>query len=98
MPTIILPGGYRPEDGKGPGDEVKALVTIKLSDDGKSGDIIDIDGAKFEETREPGAEEEKTEGDAPPESDDDSSQEAFGSRLQAAMSEMKGGGAQRPMM
>ncbi len=97
MPTIILPGGYRPEDGKGPGDEVKALVTLKISDDGKSAEVIDIDGAKFEETQDPGAEEEKTEGDAPPESDDDSSQEAFGGRLQAAMDQMKGGGG-RPMM
>lgn len=98
MPTIILPGGYRPEEGKGPGDTVKALVTIKLPEvEGGEAVILDIDGAKFEGYEQPGEKEEKTEASAPVD-ETDSSQEAFGARLQSALSQIKGGGGAPPMM
>jgi hypothetical protein len=97
MPEINLPGGYRPEEGKGPGDEVKALMTIKISDDGTKATILDIDGAKFEGYPEPGEKEEKVEAESTSD-DGDSSQEAFGNRLQAAMSQIRGGQGAAPMM
>jgi hypothetical protein len=95
MPALTLPGGYRPEEGKGPGDEVKALITMKISEDGTSAEIIDVDGAKFEGMPQPGEKEEKVEAEASAPAEDDASTEAFGARLQSAVSEMKGRG---PMM
>ncbi len=52
MPTVTLPGGYVAEDGKGPGDTVQCLVTMKLGDDG-TGTIMSVDGAKYAEPESP---------------------------------------------
>lgn len=57
MPTITLPGGYRPEEGKGPGDEVQALVTMRIGSDGMSAELVEVDGAKF--SAEPAVVEEE---------------------------------------
>lgn len=88
MPKLRLPGGYRPEDGKGPGDTVKALVTIKIGENGIDGEILDIDGAVFEgyedKAEKPEPKEEKEE-------EYDTSSEAFGSRLMSAMHRKNGG-------
>lgn len=53
MPTITLPGGYTPEDGKGPGDTVQFLGTMKLGPDGTTGTIMSVDGAKYAEPETP---------------------------------------------
>lgn len=89
MISIPLPGGYRPEEGKGPGDEVQALVTLKISEDGTSGDVIALDGAKYSD--EPEAVDNKTEEavEQPEQMDEDTSSDAFGSRLEQAMASMK---------
>lgn len=51
LPHIMLPGGYAPEDGMGPGDEVQALVTLRLEPDGGAC-ILSVDGAEYEGSAE----------------------------------------------
>lgn len=87
MPKIRLPGGYAPEEGKGPGDEVKALVTIRLGGEGQDSEILDIDGAKFEGYEKGEKEKDKVLDEAEKEvpSDNDTSSEAFGKRLDSVM-------------
>ena len=45
-PTITLPGGYSPEEGKQEGEEVQALITFKIGPNGTA-EIISVDGAKY---------------------------------------------------
>lgn len=59
LPHIDLPGGYMPEEGKGEGDTVQALVTLKLKPDGTAC-ILDVDGAKYEGGEKPEMEETET--------------------------------------
>lgn len=49
--SITLPGGYVPEDGKMPGDRVRALFEIELGE-GSEAKIISVDGAKYEAAAE----------------------------------------------
>lgn len=86
LPTIILPGGYAPEEGKMPGDTVQALIELKLTDDG-SAEIISVDGAAYDAGEEMG-EEAEVETEDMEDEEMDASSEAFGSRLEAAMGKM----------
>lgn len=90
MISIPLPGGYRPEEGKGPGDEVQALVTLKIAADGTSADVMAVDGATYGDEPE-SKDDPQEEVQEQPEgaSDDDASSDAFGSRLDQAMASMK---------
>ena len=59
---IRLPGGYAPEDGKMPGDRVRAVVELELEEDGRAC-VVSVDGAKYEvaeRKEEPAAEVEVT--------------------------------------
>jgi hypothetical protein len=46
--TIRLPGGYAPEDGKMPGDRVRAVVEFELGENPGEATVISVDGSKYD--------------------------------------------------
>jgi hypothetical protein len=59
FPKITLPGGYMAEDGVKPGDEVRALVTLRLGENPGEAEIVSVDGANYEEAAEEYPEEQE---------------------------------------
>ena len=89
LPQIILPGGYAPEEGKVAGDTVRALIELRLGEDGTA-NIVSLDGAAYdaEEAEKEMGEEGEVEKEDLEDDEMDASSEAFGSRLEAAMGGM----------
>lgn len=59
FPMITLPGGYMAEDGAQPGDEVRALVTLRLGQNPGEAELVSVDGASYEAKTEEYPEEEQ---------------------------------------